>query len=143
MKIKMHTSNCATTPGMKTAAEKSLKKSSQWINEAATIEVTCRIEKEKHIVDITMLGTKTKLSASASSGDYYQSLRMAAERFEKQVIKQRKRHIDLKRLSKPLTKQSEISEREEAESSLEDEESALMFLKQGIDVEPNEAEISA
>lgn len=143
MKIKMHTSNCATTPGMKMAAEKSLKKSSQWINEAATIEVTCRIEKEKHVVDITMLGTKTKLSASASSDDYYQSLRMAAERFEKQVIKQRKRHIDLKRLSKPLTKQSEKSETEEAESSLEDEESGLMFLKQGIDVEPNETEISA
>lgn len=131
MKIKMYSSNCTITRGMTQAAEKSLSKLSQWIDEAATVELTCRIEREIQHVEIVICGVKVPVVASATSKDYYDSLDLAVQRLEKQLLKNRKRKIDLKRKFKPSPGQNEKDStgNEENECLILDEDEAYLLLK--------------
>lgn len=133
MKIKMYSSNCKITQGMSQAAERSLSKLSKWIDEAATIELTCRIERELQHVEIAIRGVKVAIVASASSKDYYDSLELAVQRLEKQLLKNRKRRIDLKRKLKPSPRQNE-KDNEGNESNecmkLDEDEAYLLLTKQ-------------
>ena len=131
MKIKVHSSDCPSTEAMILAAKRSLNKCDKWIDESAVIDISCKIEREDVHVEIVVNGIKHPMIASAVSHDYYESLELATRRLEKQLIKNRKRKIDLKHTGTPSTSQNEkkIEKCKDVEALILDEEEALMLLK--------------
>lgn len=92
MEIKVHGKNLEVTEALRKYAEKKAAKISKFFaQEPPEIQVTMAVEREDHIVDITVSVNGLLLRGEEKTGDMYSSIDRAVNKIERQVHKYKTR----------------------------------------------------
>lgn len=93
MNVKVKGRGIEVTPAMREYAEKKVNKLEEFNPELRNAEVTCKVERNIHKVEVTLSGDGVMLRAEESRSDMYEAVDMVFEKLENQVKKHHKRQI--------------------------------------------------
>lgn len=91
MRITIFGKNLEVTDYLKTTAEKKAEKLERYFPENTEVQVTLSVEKNSHIVEVTVPYDNGVIRAEEATGDMYASLDRVLEKIEKQLLRHRKR----------------------------------------------------
>lgn len=94
MDIQFHFTNVESSDALKEHARKLIDKVSLHFNRIISTTIRFKIERNEHVVEITINGDRGVFVAEGRSNDMYASLDIAEKKIEKQVIKHREKYIN-------------------------------------------------
>ena len=97
MKVEITGRNIDITPAIRTYVQKKLGKFTRILGDDINFHVVVGVEKERQNVEILLKSRLLELSGKSSSNDLYNSVILAIEKLERQVLKQKGKMIEGKR----------------------------------------------
>ena len=91
MTIKITGRKIDVTEGLKSYIEKKLTKLDKYFVESATVNVTISVEKDRHIIEVTIFQDGMIFRAEVSNDDMYAAIDKVEDVLERQIRKQRTR----------------------------------------------------
>ena len=113
MKISISGKNLDVSDYMREVAEKKLSKLSRYFPQDTEAQVTLSVERNRHIVEVTIPYEGRILRGEEVSGDMYASLDSVGSKLEKQVERYRTRAAKAQRNTAPLAEAPAPMEEEE------------------------------
>ena len=113
MKISISGKNLEVSDYMREVAEKKLSKLSRYFPQDTEAQVTLSVERNRHIVEVTIPYEGRILRGEEVSGDMYASLDSVGSKLEKQVERYRTRAAKAQRNTDPLAEAPAPMEEEE------------------------------
>lgn len=91
MTIKITGRRIEVTEGLKSYIEKKLAKLERYFSESATANVTISVQKDRHIIEVTIFQDSMIFRAEVSNDDMYAAIDKVEDVLERQIRKQRTR----------------------------------------------------
>ncbi len=91
MQITVRGKNMDVTPALKEYVEKRLRKIEKYFDYSISAQVTLNVERERHIVEVTVPLNGMLLRGEEETGDMYSAVDLVLEKLEKQIEKYRTR----------------------------------------------------
>ncbi len=110
MKIKFNFKNFEASNHLKEYARERFSKLSKYVpdSENAEVQINMEVEKFRHIVDVTLTGKDTHVSAEEESEDMYSSVDLSRDKLEAQLRKIRDKIKDKRKKDKDKTVRMDV-----------------------------------
>lgn len=91
MTIKITGRKIEVTEGLKSYIEKKISKLERYFSESATVNITISVQKDRHIVEVTIFQDSMIFRAEVANDDMYAAIDKVEDVLERQIRKQRTR----------------------------------------------------